>query len=111
MAIYSNFTIDQGTTFSANIDVTDAEGDVLNLTSYTVAGQMRKSYNSTTFTAFSASVSNATGGVVTIGLSATQTNALKAGRYVYDVEITASDATVTRIIEGQIEVTPGVTRA
>ena len=111
MAIYSNFTIDQGTTFSANIDVTDAEGDVLNLTSYTVAGQMRKSYNSTTFTAFSASISNATGGVVTIGLSATQTNALKAGRYVYDVEITASDATVTRIIEGQIEVTPGVTRA
>ena len=111
MAIYSNFTIDQGTTFSANIDVTDAEGDILNLTSYTVAGQMRKSYNSTTFTAFSASISNATGGVVTIGLSATQTNALKAGRYVYDVEITASDATVTRIIEGQIEVTPGVTRA
>ena len=111
MAIYSNFTIDQGTTFSANIDVTDAEGDILNLTSYTVAGQMRKSYNSTTFTAFSASISNATGGVVTIGLSAAQTNALKAGRYVYDVEITASDATVTRIIEGQIEVTPGVTRA
>ena len=111
MAIYSNFTIDQGTTFSADIDVTDADGDILNLTGYTVAGQMRKSYNSTTFTAFSASISNATGGVVTIGLSATQTNALKAGRYVYDVEITASDATVTRIIEGQIEVTPGVTRA
>ena len=111
MAIYSNFTIDQGTTFSADIDVTDADGDILNLTGYTVAGQMRKSYNSTTFTAFSASVSNATGGVVTIGLSATQTNALKAGRYVYDVEITASDATVTRIVEGQIEVTPGVTRA
>ena len=111
MAIYSNFTIDQGTTFSADIDVTDADGDILNLTGYTVAGQMRKSYNSTTFTAFSASISNATGGVVTIGLSATQTNALKAGRYVYDVEITASDATVTRIVEGQIEVTPGVTRA
>tara|TARA_X000000950_G_C13575825_1_gene521452 strand:+ start:88 stop:423 length:336 start_codon:yes stop_codon:yes gene_type:complete len=111
MAIYSNFTIDQGTTFSADIDVTDADGDILNLTGYTVAGQMRKSYNSTTFTAFSASISNATGGVVNIGLSATQTNALKAGRYVYDVEITASDATVTRIVEGQIEVTPGVTRA
>ena len=111
MAKYSNITIDQGTTFSADIDVTDADGDILNLTGYTVAGQMRKSYNSTTFTAFSASVSNATGGVVTIGLSATQTNALKAGRYVYDVEITASDATVTRIVEGQIEVTPGVTRA
>ncbi len=110
MAIYSNFTIDQGTTFSAYIDVIDADDNILNLTGYTVAGQIRKSYNSTTFTAFSASISNATGGTVNISLSATQTNALKAGRYVYDVEITASDATVTRIIEGQIEVTPGVTQ-
>ncbi len=111
MAIYSNFTIDQGTTFSADIDVTDADGDALNLTGYTCAGQMRKSYNSNTFTAFSASITNATGGVLNIGLSATQTNALKAGRYVYDVEITDSGNTVTRVIEGQIEVTPGVTRA
>ena len=92
MAIYSNFTIDQGTTFSADIDVTDADGDILNLTGYTVAGQMRKSYNSTTFTAFSASISNATGGVVTIGLSATQTNALKAGRYVYCLLYTSDAA-------------------
>lgn len=111
MAIYSNFTIDQGTTFLADIDVTDAEGDPLNLTGYSVEGQLRKSYNSTTFTAFSASISNATGGVLRISLTAAQTGALKAGRYVYDVEITATDNTITRVIEGQIEVTPGVTRA
>lgn len=111
MAIYSNFTIDQGTTFLADIDVTDVDGDALNLNGYSVAGQMRKSYNSTTFTAFSASIHNATEGVLRIQLSAAVTGALKAGRYVYDVEITASDNTVTRVIEGQIEVTPGVTRA
>ena len=31
MAIVSNLIIDQGTTFTADIDVTDAEGNVLNL--------------------------------------------------------------------------------
>ena len=51
-------------------------------------------------------------GTLSISLTAVQTNALKAGRYVYDVEITkTSDAEVTRVVEGQIDVTPGVTRA
>tara|TARA_B100000902_G_scaffold366011_1_gene387439 strand:- start:416 stop:754 length:339 start_codon:yes stop_codon:yes gene_type:complete len=112
MAIISNLTIDQGSTFSVDIDVKDSDDDILNLSGYTVAGQIRKTYSSSTKTDFTATVSNSSGGVVNISLSATQTNALKAGRYVYDVEITKTDtAAVTRIVEGQIEVTPGVTRA
>ena len=93
------------------IDITDDSGNAQNLTGYSVAGQIRKTYDSTTFTAFSASVSNATGGTITISLTATQTNALAAGRYVYDVEITSGGGVVTRVLEGQVEVTPGVTRA
>ena len=111
MAIVSNLTVDQGATFNAQIDITDDSGNAQNLTGYSVAGQIRKTYDSTTFTAFSASVSNATGGTITISLTATQTNALAAGRYVYDVEITSSGGVVTRVLEGQVEVTPGVTRA
>ena len=40
----------------------------------------------------------------------TQTAALEEGRYVYDVEITASDSTVTRPIQGTVTVRPNVTR-
>jgi|TARA_B110000914_G_C15404524_1_gene418856 hypothetical protein len=112
MAIYSNLTVDQGSTFGAEIDVTDSSGDPLDLNGYTVEGQLRKTYTSTTSTPFTSSVFNASGGVVKIALSATTTNALKAGRYVYDVEITkTSTSEITRIIEGQLEVRPGVTRA
>ena len=110
MAIVSNLTVDQGATFNAQIDVSDDGGNSQNLTGYSVAGQIRKTYDSTTYTAFTASVSNATGGTISISLTATQTNALKAGRYVYDVEITSSGGVVTRVLEGQVEVTPGVTR-
>lgn len=112
MAIISNIIIDQGSTFQADIDVTDSAGDALNLTGYTVAGQMRKTYSSTTATNFTGQVQSASGGTVRISLSAAQTNALKAGRYVYDTEITkTATGEVTRVIEGQVDVTPGVTRA
>ena len=112
MAIYSNLSVDQGSTFGAEIDVTDSSGDPLDLTGYTVAGQMRKTYSSTTATNFTGQVQSATGGTVRISLSATETNALKAGRYVYDTEITkTATGEVTRVIEGQVDVTPGVTRA
>lgn len=112
MAIISNIIIDQGSTFQADIDVTDSAGDALNLTGYTVAGQMRKTYTSTTAINFTGQVQSATGGTVRISLSATETNALKAGRYVYDTEITkTATGEVTRVIEGQVDVTPGVTRA
>ena len=112
MAIISNLIIDQGATFTADIDVTDADGNILVLTGYTAAGQMRKTYASSTATNFTASIQSASNGTVRISLSAIQTNALKAGRYVYDVEITkTSTSEVTRVVEGQVEVTPGVTRA
>lgn len=111
MAIVSNLTVDQGATFNAAIDISDDSGNTQNLTGYSVAGQVRKSYDSTTYTAFTASVSNATGGTVSIALTAAQTNALISGRYVYDVEITSGGGVVTRVLEGQVEVTPGVTRA
>lgn len=109
MAIYSNLVIDQGSTFSADIDVTDSVGDPLDLTGYSVAGQIRTSYASSTAVDFSGSVYSATNGTVRIQLSATQTNAMKAGRYVYDVEIDNGSLTI-RIVEGQVEVRPGVTR-
>ena len=109
----SNLTIDQGASFKAEIDVKDADGDALDLTGFTGAGQMRKTYASSTATNFTVEFKNPrTTGTLTISLTAAQTNAIKAGRYVYDVEITkTSDAEVTRVVEGQIDVTPGVTRA
>ncbi len=111
MAIVSNLVIDQGSTFSADVDVTDRNGSVLDLSNYTVAGQIRKTYSSTTAVDFTASIYSASEGTVRIELSAGQTNAMKSGRYVYDVEIVSPDSQVTRIIEGQVEITPGVTRA
>lgn len=111
MAVYSNIVVDQGTDYSASIDVTDSDGDTTDLTGYTGAGQIRKTYSSTTAVDFTVTVADpATSGVLNISLTNVQTNAMKAGRYVYDVEITSSGGIKTRVLEGQLEITPGVTQ-
>ena len=52
MAGFAEITIEQGADFSTTITVNDSNGTPQNLTSYTAASQIRKSYYSTTATSF-----------------------------------------------------------
>lgn len=111
MAAKANIVIDQGTDFTTTITVTDADENVVDLTGYTGAGQIRKHYESSTATDFTLSFGTPrTDGKVTIALSRVQTANLEAGRYVYDVELTSSANTTSRLSEGIVTVTPQVTR-
>ena len=111
MASILNQVIDQGTTFSKSITVYQTDGaTVQNLTGYTVSSQLRKNYTSSASTTINASINNAAGGLIVMSLTAVQTAALKSGRYVYDLQITAADSTVTRVIEGVITLRPEVTK-
>tara|TARA_B110000503_G_scaffold23959_1_gene37637 strand:+ start:219 stop:551 length:333 start_codon:yes stop_codon:yes gene_type:complete len=110
MAIIANLYIDQGTDYTITVDVTDSAGDILDLTDYTATAQIRKTYTSSSLSAtFTTSIA-AAAGQVTISLTDTQTSALEAGRYVYDLNIESGGGVKTRVIEGQAVITPGVTR-
>jgi len=112
MAITANISIDQGTTFNTVVTVTGADGLVFDLTGYTTRGQIRKTYTSLTSVSFVASVLSAVDGKITLSLDATTTAAMKPGRYLYDVEIVeVSTSTVTRVLEGQIEINARITRS
>ena len=107
-----NQEIDQGSTFSKQITVYETDGSTIqNLTGYTAASQIRKNYTSTAYTTILATIQTpATNGIIVMSLTAAQTAALKSGRYVYDLQITAADTTVTRVIEGIITIKPEVTK-
>jgi hypothetical protein len=109
MATKANITIDQGTTFSTSINLTDDNGDAINLTGYTARSQMRKHYTSSNSQSFTVSLGEVSG-IVSLGLTASQTANLVPGRYVYDVEVVSGANVVSRIIEGIVTVTPEVTR-
>lgn len=118
MAQYEEFTIDQGTDIAVEIRCIDpATNSAKDLTNYNVAAKLKKNYNSDSadtveFTAIIPDPS--TDGIVTLALTNTQTDLLKSGRYVYDVEISFVDSDgetiIERILEGRVQVTPSVTR-
>ena len=110
MASVKHIVIDQGTTFTLTVNVSDANNNSLNLTGYTLRSQMRKSYATNTFVAFTVTSEAPISGDLTISLTGSQTSAIKSGRYVYDIEIVDLEENVTRVLEGIITVTPEVTR-
>lgn len=111
MAAIANLTIDQGASFSSDVTLKDSSNALFDLTGYTASAKMAKGYSSTrTRVAMTTTIaSDPTTGVVTLSLTATETAALDApARYVYDLEVTTG-ASVTRVIEGIINVRPNVT--
>lgn len=108
-----NFTIDQGSTWTLQLVYNDPQGAPINLSGYTAKMQVRRKFDSAT-----AVLTLATGGqgititgpTGTINLIATdeQTGAIEGGLYVYDLELDNGGA-ITRLIQGQITVSPQVT--
>lgn len=108
MAAKANIVVDQGTTFSTELLLEDDAGDPINLTGYSVQGQIRKWYTSSNVVSFVATVPTPTNGIIKLSLTANTTLGMDYGRYVYDV-ITVSSGTVSRIVEGILTITPEVT--
>jgi len=111
MATISNLFLDQDADFTTTVTINDSAGSALDLTGYTALAMIRKTYQSTTATTFTSTfVSPRTSGQITISLTDTQTAALEAGRYVYDLVITDSSGNKTRVVEGIATVNPSVSR-
>ena len=111
MAIYANISIDQGSDFTTEVTVEDHVGGDANLTGYIAAGQIRKTHTSSTAYDFVCTIPYPAQGVVNIYMPNSVTENIKAGRYVYDIEIKSPSNQIIRVLEGQVEVTPSVTRS
>jgi hypothetical protein len=112
MSNYYELTIDQGSTFAITVELKDYfTNDPLNLTGYTARSQIRKDYNSSTSNNFTVAIQDAANGNISMSMTASNTSNLKAGRYVYDLEIEETvSSEITRVLQGVAIVTPQVTR-
>jgi len=116
MAHYEEIQIDQGADVAVEVHLVETCGHtVKDLSGYTAAAKLKKTYTSDSddTTDFTITIVE-DDGIVTMSLTHTQTDALAAGRYVYDVELTYQDSSantiIERILEGRAVVTPSVTR-
>ena len=104
-----NFIMEQGATFTRQLTVKE-NASALNLSGYSIASLMRSTHDSSTVVGtFTCTISNAAGGVISMSMTPAVTGAIEEGIYVYDLEITSSSGTVTRLIQGEVTVTPEVT--
>jgi hypothetical protein len=71
---------------------------------------MRKSYYATSNTIITATITGNANGEITMSMTAANTANLTAGRSVFDLLITAPSGIKTRVIEGIIVISPGVTK-
>lgn len=110
MAGFVELTIEQGANYSTTVTVNDSNGSPTNLTNYTAAAQLRKSYYSTTATEFTVAVTDAAAGQITMSITSANTANLTPGRYVYDLLITSPTSVKSRVIEGIATILPSVTR-
>lgn len=110
MATVTNLYIDQGSFFRTHITVANPNGFTLDLTGFTVASQLRKSYQSSTGFNFTTSISNPTQGRVRIELSSEQSRVIPAGKYLYDLEILSPTGERTRVVEGIVLINPEITK-
>lgn len=129
MAHYEDLTIDQGTDVVIKLECYNPDGTEKYLNSYDsdlnsliplyeVNAKIKKTYNtkdsdSITFDATTLDVE--ANNVVSLSLTNLQTDEMKPGRYVYDVELKSYDSdndvyVVERILEGKLTLTPSVTR-
>ena len=109
MAVYTNnLVVYTGTNFEQTFVLEDDSGP-FDLTDYIGIAKFKKAEGSSTATEFSTSITNATSGRLRVQLSQTDTAALKAGRYLFDVFIYKDDVN-TKVLEGEVIVKKSVTR-
>jgi len=118
MAQYEDLIIDQGADVAIEIELLEKDGSVKDLTGFSAFAKMKRSYNadSDNTQAFTTTINAETpeDGKLILELSNTETDSLKPGRWLYDVEISYLDSdsntVIERVLEGNIQVTPSVTR-
>ena len=105
-----NFILEQGATFTRTLTVQE-NSSAMDLTGYSVASKFRSTHDSSTVVGtFTCTVTSASGGQITMAMTASTTADIEEGMYKYDLEITSGSGTVTRLLEGDITVNPEVTR-
>jgi hypothetical protein len=110
VSAFTELLIEQGATFSTTVNVEDTAGAAINLYGYSASSQMRKSYYATSNTVITSIITGNANGEITLSMTAANTAKLTPGRMVFDLIITSSTNITTRVVEGIIIISPGVTR-
>lgn len=109
---YQDLFLNQAETFNTSLTLNDSNGNPYDLNGFTVRSYAKKSYYSSNNTiVFVATIEDSNNGIIQLSADAPTMANVSAGKLVYDVFIThTSSGNVTKVLEGQIFVSPAVTK-
>ena len=105
----NHLTIDKGTDFDIEFDLSEDDGSPLNLVGYTGNSKIRKYSTSPLYKPFVITFISRSEGRIKISLSNAQTAGLQSGRNYFDVLLTDSFGKVKKVVEGTILVNESTT--
>lgn len=110
MVAERNIEIYQGDTYAHQLSLKNSANAVINISTRSYAGQIRKKRSSDVITAtFTTEITDGANGVVSFSLAPNITSNIVSGSYVYDFQET-NGSTVTTLLTGNVVVTGEVTR-
>lgn len=108
MAIRANLSLDQGSDFYMSFNILDDNNLPIDISDYTAVSQMRQHFSSIGYYSFDVETTSSGELILTMGSEVTDT--IKPGRYVYDVELTATDGKKSRVVQGIVFVSAQVSK-
>jgi hypothetical protein len=109
---YTELNIDQGCDFSTTVNIeSDTTGGAINIAGYLITSKIKKSLLSQNAVGeFVCTITNQNTGEILIAMDAANTTNINPGRYFFDVIVTDTEQgnTKSRLIQGLVEVTPGI---
>ena len=105
-----NLVLEQGVDFQATFTIRNTNNTPLNLTGYSGISSIRKSPSSSTAYPLTLSFVDRLNGKIAVSMGYTATSAIEGGRYVYDVILISPNSYRSRAVQGNVLVTPGVSR-
>ena len=108
MAATYNITVNKNADFTRAFQVKE-NNVILDITNHTFSGRLKETFNATTHVDFSTALTDPTQGTFTVTLTDAQTSVMDPGTWVYDIMMTDSAGTKTRLLNGNAFVKQGVT--
>jgi hypothetical protein len=107
-----NIYIEQGATYSQTF-TWKINKNAVDLTSYSARMKFKhtkRSLEIITLTSASGAITLNSSGQIAVTMSATVTDNLVDGIYLYDLELQSPGGVVTRLLQGEVTVSPNITR-
>lgn len=116
-AIRDNITVPQGAAWSRTWSITDSNNQPLTVTGWSVRAQIRLSHDDLVLFEWNTTggvgigTATASGTTVTVALNGADSAAWTFTKAEYDVYLTDPRGVPTRIVEGQLTVSPSITHS